>query len=722
MPPKRKASTAGNQDGTLPLKRRLRTTNGPLLDTQPAVTPSTGRVRSRIVKKSPENLETEEDSTPAGESSAQPLRRGRPSKASALKSKALPKALVDDTPPKPSTSKETLDDADYATEDAEAELPDDELLLSPRKRKPATRPVTPPRSATHGQMNGSPRYLLHSVEVPTPSWVNKPNLSRHHDATSPIPPHRNARKTTRSTTPEASNRISQTVLSSLPSTPSRSLVRSPIPSPRRSPRKAVVQTLQSDTDDVPWTTASPPLSPSKESLHTCLDAQKAAILKALYKSPPPSNPDEDEDDVAANVLSEEQLTELLKGTVLRGEGNSCILTGPPGSGKTQMVERVMASLPETPIIVRLSGHAQTDDRLAMREIAWQLAQQTGTSLMPHEENNDVVSQDEENPFIETTSQTVVSLPPPAHLLALISVIPTLSRPTIIVLDAFDLFALHARQSLLYCLFDTAQHSRVGINGKGMAVVGVTTRIDTINLLEKRVKSRFSGRILRTAGPTKLKDWLGVARSVLCLPIESEHAEEWTTLWQSSVDEFLADDAVKDALTEIFALTRDFRMLCRILTPPILELNPSAPFLSSSQLIQAIRSQRCPDLSFLPSLPYPAICLLIAAAHTRISGHDTFTFEMLHEAFRDQVRTSLSAPVQVRGGGIGMVRCSREVLIGAFERLIALRIFVAAAIPSAGISREFVRYRSTLDHADVKLTVERTGQLNLKKWLSKGKSN
>ena len=242
----------------------------------------------------------------------------------------------------------------------------------------------------------------------------------------------------------------------------------------------------------------------------------------------------------------------------------------------QMVERVISDLPEKPIVVRLSGHAQTDDRLAMREIAWQLAQQTGTSLMPlnedgdeedaeeHEENPG--ANDEENPFLEgqTTSGPVITLPPPAHLLALISVIPTLSRPTIIILDAFDLFAMHARQSLLYCLFDTAQHSRGGVNGKGMAIVGVTTRIDTINLLEKRVKSRFSGRILRTAGPPKLEHWLKIARTCLTMPIESTSASEWDPFWCEAVDKFFQDEKGQSIFAGIFDLSRDCRMLSRIL--------------------------------------------------------------------------------------------------------------------------------------------------------------
>lgn len=136
------------------------------------------------------------------------------------------------------------------------------------------------------------------------------------------------------------------------------------------------------------------------------------------------------------------------------------------------------------------------------------------------------------------------------------------------------------------------------------------------------------------------------------------------------------------------------------------------------------------------LPYPAICLLIAAMHARTSGHEIFTFEMLHEAFRDQVRVSLSAPVTVDGGGIGMVRCSREVLLGvrrcslrtsciadgglrqAFEKLVALKVFIPAGPVAVGTGREFVKYRCDIDRAEVKNAVETLGQLNLKKWLNK----
>ena len=264
-----------------------------------------------------------------------------------------------------------------------------------------------------------------------------------------------------------------------------------------------------------------------------------------------------------------------------------------------MVERAIAALPSKPIVVRLSGYAQHNDRLAIREIAWQLAQQTGTSFLPadsdEEDDEEGVAElpalvesaphvepidedegdDDENPFIEhapvaptSTVEPVITLPPPSHLLALISMIPTLPRPTVIVLDGFDLFASHARQALLYCLLDTAQSCRTGTGaGSGMAVVGVTARVDTINILEKRVKSRFSGRMIRTACPTKLDHWVALAKAALGASLGGEgeeDLEEWVEIWGKAVSQFVEDERVVEALRDVYALTRDFQMFRRIM--------------------------------------------------------------------------------------------------------------------------------------------------------------
>jgi origin recognition complex subunit 4 len=211
----------------------------------------------------------------------------------------------------------------------------------------------------------------------------------------------------------------------------------------------------------------------------------------------------------------------------------------------------------------------------MREIAYQLGQQTGNCFLSQKKDleQDADNDDEHNPFLETSpNSSNVSLPPPSQLPGLISLLPTLSQSTIIILDGFDLFALHPRQSLLYCLLDTAQSCRAGTQSKGLAVIGITSRMDTINILEKRVKSRFSGRMIRTAPPRRLRDWVKFVKTVLFADIkdilegstDQDAIREWRSLWEVTVQNFLTDNAVLNILDETFSITRDTRMLSRLL--------------------------------------------------------------------------------------------------------------------------------------------------------------
>lgn len=211
-------------------------------------------------------------------------------------------------------------------------------------------------------------------------------------------------------------------------------------------------------------------------------------------------------------------------------------------------------------MIRLSGYTQQNDRLALREVAQQLSLQTGKTFL--EETTD----EHQNPFLDPVPPT--SLPPPSHLPALISLLPTLSRPTIVILDAFDLFAHHARQSLLYCLLDTVQSCRIGQGNNALAVIGVTSRIDTINLLEKRVKSRFSGRVLRTSPPDKSHSWINLSRKVLCTPIDAG-GEEWAHIWRLAVEKFFDDQKVMEVIEDTFSLTCDVRLLQKMLVSNLL---------------------------------------------------------------------------------------------------------------------------------------------------------
>jgi origin recognition complex subunit 4 len=89
-----------------------------------------------------------------------------------------------------------------------------------------------------------------------------------------------------------------------------------------------------------------------------------------------------------------------------------------------------------------------------------------------------------------------------------------SRSIVFVIDEFDLFATHARQTLLYNLFDIAQARKAPI-----AVLGLTTRIDVVESLEKRVKSRFSHRYVYLSLPKSLPAYWDICKQGLSIDDE-----------------------------------------------------------------------------------------------------------------------------------------------------------------------------------------------------------
>jgi origin recognition complex subunit 4 len=69
-------------------------------------------------------------------------------------------------------------------------------------------------------------------------------------------------------------------------------------------------------------------------------------------------------------------------------------------------------------------------------------------------------------------------------------------PVAIILHNFELFALRAKQTLLYNLFDITQSAKYQV-----CIIGTSARLDVTELLEKRLRSRFSCRQVLLAPPS-----------------------------------------------------------------------------------------------------------------------------------------------------------------------------------------------------------------------------
>lgn len=180
----------------------------------------------------------------------------------------------------------------------------------------------------------------------------------------------------------------------------------------------------------------------------------------------------------------QKVYQLVEQTVTAGEGNSMLIMGSRGSGKTSMVDSIVSSLAKNHSedfhVVRLNGFFHTDDRLALREIWRQLGRERETE----DEASKI------NSYADTMATLLALLSHPEELSnnADNSNGITTAKSVVIILDEFDLFATHPRQTLLYNLFDIAQARKAPL-----AVLGLTTKVDVTETLEKRVKSRFSHR-------------------------------------------------------------------------------------------------------------------------------------------------------------------------------------------------------------------------------------
>ena len=176
------------------------------------------------------------------------------------------------------------------------------------------------------------------------------------------------------------------------------------------------------------------------------------------------------------------LVDILGDTVRGAQNNSVLLVGGRGSGKTAVLDSALRELRETHgsekvLVVKLNGMLHGDEKVGVREIARQLCAA-----------GDALEFSRAAGFGENV----------AFMREVLRVLEQGGRAVVFVLEEFDLFAkggAKSKQTLLYAVLDLLQQAHVQA-----AVVGVTSRHDAAEMLEKRVRSRFSFRRILLAPP------------------------------------------------------------------------------------------------------------------------------------------------------------------------------------------------------------------------------
>jgi origin recognition complex subunit 4 len=82
------------------------------------------------------------------------------------------------------------------------------------------------------------------------------------------------------------------------------------------------------------------------------------------------------------------------------------------------------------------------------------------------------------------------------------------------IEEFDLFAMHPKQTLLYNLLDLI---KAGETSVPIGIIALSSRWDVIEMLEKRVKSRFSNMQVLFHAPSSFSLFSFVLQRLFSLP-------------------------------------------------------------------------------------------------------------------------------------------------------------------------------------------------------------
>ncbi|BGP39151.1 origin recognition complex subunit 4 [Rhodotorula kratochvilovae] len=402
---------------------------------------------------------------------------------------------------------------------------------------------------------------------------------------------------------------------------------------------------------------------------------------------------------------ERPLRSALDECVTKGMGNAVMLLGPRGVGKTMIVERTLALLShvhgaDTFVTVRLSGLVHTTDRLALRSIAVQLQEQGfGTADLIADEGDYSSNSATMSTLLRllepSTASTAASTSTGAASSA--SAAQGKSKPLVLVVDEFDLFAAHPRQSFLYCLLDIVQGNR---RSGGFAVVGVSARVDCLSLLEKRVRSRCQSHVLQMIPRSSFTAFGEHAARLLRADerawelVRGREGKEWAKEWNEEVERFLKEKKVVEYLNRLWSihgnvpteLRSALSHLCYRLDYQSrmngLDGSSSVPRLSLDMLKPQPRGEDKVRDDVFKHLSIPQLTALIAAKHLSTSTLDRqagFNFEMVYDGYLAHVRR---VSASTTAGGT-MRALSKPALREAFDALRARELVLPRASSGAG---------------------------------------
>ncbi|ESN93240.1 hypothetical protein HELRODRAFT_89217, partial [Helobdella robusta] len=202
----------------------------------------------------------------------------------------------------------------------------------------------------------------------------------------------------------------------------------------------------------------------------------------------------------------------------------------------------------------------------------------------------------------------------------------------LIIDEFDLFLHHKNQILLYNLLDLIQSFNIPLG-----IIGLTSRKDVLELFEKRVKSRFSQRIVLLFFEYSFLEYKQICKNYLSLPSDLLENRDDVTTWNTNLDEFLSEPLVVEVLKKQFEIDSNYRSLQLLLLYPVSKLTSCRKKLEAKDLVFSFKlcnasDSKCPIIQGLSTLEL--ILVILAGQLSNSSSWEPFNFEMIYQEFKN----------------------------------------------------------------------------------------
>ncbi|CCH63024.1 hypothetical protein TBLA_0J00240 [Henningerozyma blattae CBS 6284] len=348
--------------------------------------------------------------------------------------------------------------------------------------------------------------------------------------------------------------------------------------------------------------------------------------------------------------TESEVDRILKLAIIQKESHSTILVGPRGGYKSFLLSHTLAKISRKYdnqyITIRLNGYVHSE-QTAINGIATQIEQQL-RKINASRNNSKKESVDISSGSLTEVFEKILRL--------LDSATFNTERPSdkrknkdtskitvIFIFDEIDTFAGPVRQTLLYNLFDMVEHARIPV-----CIFGCTTKLNFLDYLEKRVKSRFSQRIINIPQIKTLKEFSETIKESLIVPDSESNAKDrqYTTQWNETITNIIQDD--NSQLSKILKTNFEtFKSMDRLKYSmvPFIHSSPSFENLlselhSCNQIIEYETNQRTNDLTGkVRSLSDLELAILISTARAAMKTKDeSVNFNFAYAEYEEMIKS------------------------------------------------------------------------------------